>query len=126
MEKLKVKDAVVSASRASTHSHTSVKLPRLHLRSFAGNLTQWTSFWESFQSAVHDNDELTDTEKFNYLNSLMERSAKEAISGFLLTAGNYYEAIKTLQKRFGSRQHIVDKHLDILFSVDTSNVRGLR
>ena len=126
MEKLKVKDAVVSASRASTHSHTSVKLPRLHLRSFAGNLTQWTSFWESFQSAVHDNDELTDTEKFNYLNSLVERSAKEAISGFSLTAGNYHEAIKTLQKRFGSRQHIVDKHLDILFSVDTSNVRGLR
>ena len=71
----------------------------------------------------------TDIEKFNNLNSLIGRTAKEAISGFSLTASNYHEAIRNLHRRFGSKQQIIDKHLDVLFSVDpvhTSNVRGLR
>ena len=33
-----------------------LRLPKLQLRSFSGDLTKWTSFWESFESAVHDND----------------------------------------------------------------------
>ena len=111
-------------------THTRVKLPKLQLRSFSGDLTQWTSFWDSFHSAIHNSDELSEIEKFNYLNSLLERSAKEAISGFSLTAVNYREAIATLKKRFGGKQQIVDKHLDVLFNVEpvvsTNNVRGLR
>ena len=50
-------------------SHSRVKLPKLHLRSFSGDLTQWTSFWDSFQTAIHNNEQLTDIEKFNHLNS---------------------------------------------------------
>ena len=38
-------------------------------------LTKWTAFWESFESAIHSNTELSDVEKFNYLNSLLECSA---------------------------------------------------
>ena len=71
-----------------THS-SRVRLPKLQLCSFGGNLTKWTSFWESFESAVHNNDDLSDIEKFNYLTSLLERSAREAVSGLALTAANY-------------------------------------
>ena len=60
---------------------SSVRLPKLQLQSFNGDLTKWTSFWELFECAVHANDELSDVEKFNYLNSLLERSAREAVSG---------------------------------------------
>ena len=45
-------------------------------------------------------------------------------------ATNYHEAIATLQKRFGNKQLIVDRHLDVLFNIEpvvnTTNVRGLR
>ena len=74
-----------------------MKLPKLKLRPFGGELTQWTSFWESFEAAVH-NPDLTSVEKFNYLASVLERSAREAISGLSLTASNYEEAISTLKK----------------------------
>ena len=60
MEKLKIKNPAPRVPTA--HSQTRVKLPKLHLRSFSGDLTEWTGFWESFQSAVHNNDELTDIE----------------------------------------------------------------
>ena len=66
-----------------------VRRPKLQLRSFSGDLTKWTSFWESFKSAVHTNDDLSNVEKFNYLNSLLERSAREAVSGLALTVANY-------------------------------------
>ena len=107
-----------------------VRLPKIQLRSFGGDLTKWTSFWESFKAAVHDNNELSDIEKFNYLNSLLERSAREAVSGLSLTAANYHKAIETLQGRFGSTQQIINKHMDALLQVEavtsSQNTRALR
>ena len=44
-----------------------VKLPKLVLRPFSGDITAWTTFWESYESAVHNNRDLTDIDKFNYL-----------------------------------------------------------
>ena len=109
---------------------SSVQLPKLQLRSFGGNLTKWISFWESFESAVHNNDDLSDIEKFNYLTSLSERSAREAVSGLALTAANYHKAIDTLKKRFGCKQQIVNKHMDALLQVEaivsSQNTRALR
>ena len=95
-----------------------MKLPKLQLRAFGGELTKWTSFWDSFESAVHNNRELSDIEKFNYLTSLLERSACEAISGLSLTAANYQRAIETLKKRFRSKQLIINRHMDVLLHVE--------
>ena len=102
----------------------------LQLRSFGGDLTKWTSFWESFESAVHSTDNLSDIEKFNYLTFLLERSAREAVSGLALTAANYHKAIDTLNKRFGCKQQIVNKHMDALLQVEavvsSQSTRALR
>ena len=84
------------STSATTPTTSRVKLPKLKLRPFGGELTQWTSFWESFEAAVHTNPDLTSVEKFNYLSSVLERSAREAISGLSLTTTNYEEAISTL------------------------------
>ena len=73
---------------------------------------------ESFQSAVHDNSELSDIEMFNYLNSLLERSAREAVTGLSLTAANYHKAVETLQRRIGLKQQIAGKHMDAPLQVE--------
>ncbi len=74
--------------------------PNFSFAHLMGDLTKWTAFWESFESAVHNNTG-SDVEKFNYLNSLLEHSERESVSGLALTAGNYNQAIETLKKRFG-------------------------
>ena len=99
-------------------SHARVKLPKLQLCPFSGDLMQWTSFWDAFQTAIHNNAQLSEIEKFNYLNSLLEHTAREAISGFGLTAASYRQAISLLKKRFGGTQQIVDKHLEVLFNIN--------
>ena len=95
-----------------------VKLPKISLPHFRGNLMKWTAFWDSFNSAVHLNDRLSDIDKFNYLRSLLEGTAFDAIAGLALSAANYGEAVDILKKRFGNRQLIISKHMESLLAVN--------
>ena len=72
------------------------KLPDLLLSKFDGDVTTWHSFWDSYESAVHNNASLSDVNKFTYLKSLVLKSAKDAIEGLALTAANYEEAVEVL------------------------------
>lgn len=112
------------------HSPGKARLPKLTLKSFDGDITQWLTFWDSYKSAIHDNLSLSDIDKFTYLRSLVERSAKEAIVGLTLTSDNYNEAVAILERRFGNRQRIIDKHMDLLLNVEAvssqHNVGSLR
>lgn len=66
-----------------------VKLPKISLPQFGGNLLNWSSFWDSYESAVHNSHELTEVDKFNYLRSLLHGAAYDAIAGLTLSAANY-------------------------------------
>ena len=107
-----------------------VKLPKLSLKKFNGELTKWTTFWDTFESAVHNNPVLTNIDKFSYLNSLLESTASEAIAGLTLTSANYTEAIATLKRRFGNKQLIVNRHMDLLLHLEAvasiNNLKGIR
>lgn len=109
---------------------TKVKLPKLVLPHFGGDLLKWPTFWDSYESAVHNNRDLTNVEKFNYLRSLLDHTAYDAIAGLTLSSANYDEAISILKKRFGDQQLIVSKHMESLLGIDAvksdSNLRGLR
>ena len=85
---------------------------------FDGNSLKWTSFLDSFESAIHSSTDLSDVDKFNYLRSLLERNAYEAIAGLTLSSANYREAIEILRKRFGNKQLIISKHMYTLLNVD--------
>lgn len=104
-----------------------VRLPKLTIKPFNGKLTAWTPFWDSFSSAIHANPDLSKVDKFNYLRSMVSHSALEAISGLTLTGD---EAIEILQKRFGNKQLIINKHMEQLLNVGSvtsqCDVKGLR
>ena len=108
-----------------------VKLPKLSIKRFGGEMMRWPTFWDSFESAVHSNPMLSNVDKFNYLKSYLESSAAaEAIVGFTLTSANYEEAVATLKKRFGNTQLIINKHMDGLLGLPSvsshHDSRGLR
>ena len=66
------------------HSQTivpQVKLPKLTMKKFNGDLTKWATFWDSFCSSIHSNPTLSSIDKFNYLSSLLDSTAAEAIAG---------------------------------------------
>ena len=51
------------------------------------------SFWEGFESSVHQNTVLSVIDKFNYLRALLEGAAACSIQRLALTEGNYCAAI---------------------------------
>ena len=65
------------ASQNSTKASNKTKLPKLILPKFTGDPTKWTTFWDSFSSAIHANDELNEVDKFQYLKSLLEGCAAD-------------------------------------------------
>ena len=90
----------------------------------------WTAFWDSYESAVHNNTDLSAVQKFTYLRSLLERTAYDVVAGLTLSYADYREAIKILKKRFGDTQLIISRHMETLLSTEAvtseHNLKGLR
>ena len=64
------------------------------------------------KSAVHDNVNLSKIDKFNYLRSLLEGAASQAIQGLALSSDNYDSAVELLEQRFGKTQKIISAHME--------------
>ncbi|XP_064461678.1 uncharacterized protein LOC135371619 [Ornithodoros turicata] len=98
---------------------TKVKLPKIEVPKFNGDLMNWMTFWDQFESTIHKNETLHNVDKFKYLQSYLTGKAATAISGLPLTNENYDAAIEILNQRFNQRQHIVDQHLNRLLNLPT-------
>ena len=83
------------------------KLPTLSLPTFNGDLLSYQTFWDSFETTVHNNPGLSDKQKFGYLKSLLEGDAARKIDGFSLTNANYEQALDLLKSDTGrnTRSH---------------------
>jgi hypothetical protein len=99
------------------HHVTKSKLPKLELPKFKGELTKFRSFWDSYDSAVHKNSQLSTIDKFNYLYSLLEGPALRSIQGLSLTEENYKSAVDMLNQRFGNQQQVISAHMDELLKI---------
>ena len=62
-----------------------VRLPKISLPRFSGDPLKWTTFWDSYQSAIHLNPDISKVDKFNYLRSLLDHTALDSIDGLTLS-----------------------------------------
>ncbi|UYV63133.1 hypothetical protein LAZ67_2003249 [Cordylochernes scorpioides] len=111
-------------------SCTTVKLPKLMISKFYGNFSEWLTFWNSFDAAIHQNNSLNLFDKFNYLKSHLGGTALNTVEGFALSADNYEKAIKLLKDRFGRENILISRHMNNLLSMrplrTSSDVRTFR
>ena len=105
-----------SAAHVSSFSMTDVKLPKLNLPVFNGDVLQWQSFWDQFVAAV-DSTDLPDVSKFSYLRASLEGEPKTAIQGLSLTSAHYASACKILKDRFGRKETIIFTHIQKLLNL---------
>jgi len=99
-----------------------VRLPKLVLPSFDGNVLEWQSWWDQFDVSVHKT-ELPVIQKFTYLKNLLEGEASEAIKGLSLTSNHYFDACTILFKRFGRKERIIFGHVQELLSLSVASGR---
>lgn len=95
-----------------TSDGSGVKLPKLDVPTFSGNILEWQSFWDQFRVSVHDRPHISDAEKLVYLRqALKDGTAKSAIEGLSRSGEHYMEAVDYLQDRFDRPRLIHQTHV---------------
>ena len=85
---LKVEQTQDGMSLSSSKLKTGVKLPKLVMKTFSGDPLEWMTFKETFEATVDSNDNISDIEKFTYLQGFLKDVAGQCIKGFPLTGDN--------------------------------------
>ena len=103
------------APSSTTTDGKGVKLPKLEVPTFDGNILNWRSFWDQFCVSVHDRSTLSDSEKLVYLqHSLKNGSAKKVIEGLSRSGEFYTEAIECLKIRYDRPRLIHQTHVRMI------------
>ena len=61
--------------QATVGASSTVKLPKVEMLSYNGDKLKWKEFWDSFETTVYKNPNLSPKEKVNYLKSKLSGPA---------------------------------------------------
>ncbi|XP_024891843.1 uncharacterized protein LOC112467443, partial [Temnothorax curvispinosus] len=99
-------------AQAQSASHASaIKLPKITLPQFSGDLTLWPSFIALFNTSIHDNRQISSIEKYQYLLASLKGEALNVIKNLPLAAEYYMIAYDALLDRYRNRRRLADHHL---------------
>ena len=99
---------------SSTTTTTTTKLPKLDLPTFSGDYLTWTSFFDLFKGAVHNNPTLLDSQKLQYLKASLKGDAAKLLSSVTITDANYTVALKMLRDRYQNNRMILRSHVNAI------------
>ena len=107
-----------------------LRLPKLELKSFDGNMMNWMEFWDSFERNIHLNSSLCDVDKMSYLKASLKGTASHAIADLRTTGYNYASAVDILKEKYGKANVLKGSHMSALKAVVgvtySKNVDGLK
>ena len=117
-----------STPLASSSAH--MRLDVLKMDKFDGSPIKFQSFWDRWEARYHNNPNISDVDRFEYLVLHLEGVALTAVSGLPPTANNYQHALDIIKRRFGKRTPRIISHvmaiLDLPKGGDKSSGEHLR
>ena len=108
--------------RKDSHQSSNLKLPRIELPKFSGDVLKFQNFRDQFEAAVHDNADLPNVQKFTYLRSVLTGNALQTIEGFEVTGANYQPAVECLKHRYGRRRVVISSLVKSVVQMDAKSV----
>lgn len=93
------------------------ELPKIRIEPFTGNYKDWPAFKDLFVSAIDSKTDLTNTQKFHYLSSLLKDDAAKLIRHMQVSDSSYTAAWNRLVERFDRPRHIVTSYLETFMSL---------
>lgn len=91
--------------------NVAAKLPLLTLPEFSGSYGEWQRFKDMFRAIVHNNNTLSDVQRFYYLEASLKGEPKNIIASLAPTDANYLTAWQLLEKRYDNKKIIINSHL---------------
>ncbi|XP_071577995.1 uncharacterized protein [Temnothorax nylanderi] len=112
----------VGADHASTSNlqaparTSSIKLPKIPLPQFTGDLALWPSFIALLNASIHENRDLSFMEKYQYLVASLKGEALNVVKNLPLSADNYTIAYDSLVSRYQNKRDLADYHVDSMLN----------
>jgi hypothetical protein len=107
---LKTKKLLSSLSVGSTAAPVAdgkgVRLPKIDVPTFDGDVLNWRQFWEQFSVSIHERKTLSNAEKFQH--AVKGGSARNAIEWLSRSGDHYPEAIECLRSGY-DRPHTIHR-----------------
>lgn len=97
-----------------THKNNFPKLPRIDLVSFDGDIRNWSLFYNQFKRVVHDNTQLSDSERIHFLVSKLTGSAASLCAGIPPTPENYKILWNSLVDKYDDPRFLAASYLNQL------------
>ncbi|XP_076280097.1 uncharacterized protein LOC143208966 [Lasioglossum baleicum] len=94
-----------------------VKLPKVELPTFDGDLAKWKSFESRFSSAILKNSRLTDVSRLEYLLSALKGEALAAVENLDVIDANFEIAWNRLRETYDNERIVVQALLHKLCAV---------
>ena len=85
-----------SSTNPGENWNSKLRLPKLELKSFDGNMMNWMEFWDSIERNIHLNSSLCDVDKMSYFKASLKGTASHAIAELRTTGNNYAPAVDIL------------------------------
>ena len=127
----KAREPSVSLPTPSVTSISNVsRLPKIELPVFKGDPLKWQGFWDQFKTSIHENERISDIDRFNFLKRYLGSEALNSIPALTLSSENYNETIEILCDRYGNEQVLISAHMQSLLKIQKirskDNIKGLR
>lgn len=117
-----VKDNQNSPSTGQAGNTFSVfRLPKMDIKPFDGNPKNWQDFIAIFRDLVHNNINLTTTEKMAILKRCLTQEIKDGLGDSLSSPALYSEALKELESTYGHPSLISRTYFQSLIQLQRVN-----
>lgn len=98
--------STASSSTSGSIPRSEVRLPKITLPKFAGDVSEWISFRDMFMTTIHNSTTLSDAQKFTYLQSSLVGNAAKIVKSFEITDVNYSIAWDNVMKRYENEREL--------------------
>ena len=78
----------------------------------------WQQFYDTFEASIDKNENLSNVQKFTYLQGYLEGPALKCNEAMTLSKENYIQALKQLKDRYGNPQLITSTHMGKLLKLE--------
>lgn len=92
------------------------RLPPISLPTFNGDFCNWVSFKDTFTSLIHENNGLSNIQKFHYLKGSLKGIALQSLAAIPITTESYLQAWQVLCKKYDNKRVQAAYYLNNIFS----------
>lgn len=113
-------------SEINKSSDTVIKLPKLELPTFDGDLSNWSNFYHMFDISINQAPHLSNVQKFTYLLSSLRSEPLNLIKGLPITPANYLVAWNILLERYQNLRKLISLHINKIIDLPPMTNKTLK